>query len=79
MGEPRCAQTDLLVSQCAHCRPASEPDFERPSQLDHHDVGPVFTARFDGLCACCSEPVFEGDELRMVDGEPWCVPCVDNM
>jgi hypothetical protein len=67
--EPRCEKTDLLASQCAHCRP-------RPP-LDVSAFGPWITASFDGECAGdCGRPLRAGDSIRS-DGEGgWlCVHC----
>lgn len=42
MSEPRCERSDLLVSQCAHCRPKPTPTdpFAQPS-----DTPPPYFAR----------------------------------
>ena len=62
--EPRCEVTELLKSQCAHCRPSRQVEVpELP------DVGPWFEARFDSDCdGPCGGQIFEGDQCRS-DGE----------
>jgi hypothetical protein len=62
MAEPRCELTDLLVSQCGHCRPPAEPP---PPELD---VGPWFAAGYPGRCSLGEETIREGDRIR-ADGE----------
>lgn len=65
----RCAVTELLADQCAHCRPAAEPDGE-PS-----DLGPWFPARYPGECAGCGSHFGEGDLIR-ADGQlGWLTAC----
>jgi hypothetical protein len=67
--EPRCENSDLPVSQCAHCRP-------KPSR-DTSAFGPWITASFDGECGGdCGRSIRAGDSIR-ADGEgDWlCVGC----
>lgn len=69
--EERCAFSDLLKSQCAHCRPPVLP--EKPSPLESVLWGPWFTAGYDGDCdggfdSQCSGQITEGDTIR-ADGE----------
>lgn len=55
----RCEVTDLLKSQCGHCRGSAE----RPVR------GPWFTARYDGKCdGPCGQEFEAGDTIRS-DGE----------
>lgn len=71
----RCDRTDLLVSDCDHCRrPKSPPapvtpGLEELDFGDQGDVGPVFTARYYSDCPECGNKVEPGDQARMVDGE----------
>lgn len=63
MTEPRCDRTDLPVSMCAHCRghdvtPSTARDYE-----------PLFTARYDGRCAECDDPIDAGERIApLADG-----------
>ncbi len=59
----RCDFSDLLVTDCSHCRgmDVPEPVFERYS----------FVARFDGVCRICSMDIVSGDRLTVVvEGSP---------
>jgi hypothetical protein len=56
----RCQITELLIEQCAHCRPAPAPDpFDTPTNL-----GPWFKASFGGYCGGCGEPYGAGERIR---------------
>lgn len=59
MSEPRCDITDLLVSQCGHCKGLTE---------DKPELGPWFAARFEGFCSRCGDAIEPGDPIR-ADGE----------
>jgi hypothetical protein len=61
MVDTRCAVTELVADQCAHCRPV--PDLPRS-----YEYGPWFEARFPGRCSQCQERTYEGDTIR-ADGE----------
>ncbi len=63
MPESRCDITELLVDQCAHCRPAppADPD-ERSSSPG--DYGQAFTARYPGVCSEGGDRIHEGDLIR---------------
>jgi hypothetical protein len=54
----RCELTDLLVSDCAHCRGIAE---ERPIDPE---LGPWFAAAYPGHCARCSFPIRVGNTIR---------------
>jgi hypothetical protein len=59
--EPRCELTELVVSQCAHCRPQpAEPGRE---------IAYRFEAGYDGTCGICDEPFEAGERIGRVDGE----------
>lgn len=59
----RCALTDLLVDQCAHCRGIPDPE---PLRLR-----PAFSAQYAGDCHVCGLAYPEGERIRAatVDGE----------
>ena len=52
MSEARCEQTELLVTDCAHCRPA--PD------------GPEWDAKFEGVCkvSTCLAVIDVGERVK---------------
>jgi hypothetical protein len=60
--EPRCDVTDLLVSACAHCRPAP------PAEASSTRLGPWFAATYAGTCAGCGGQLERGDRIR-ADGD----------
>jgi hypothetical protein len=45
----RCPTTELLKSDCAHCRPMARP---------------AFTAIFDGHCVTCNSGFEAGERIR---------------
>jgi hypothetical protein len=63
VSEERCPRTELLVTNCAHCRPVSN------LPLEGHDLGPVFDANFPGRCVGCERPIRPDDPIRACDGE----------
>lgn len=72
----RCHLTDLLVAECAHCRPAPPRPPALPAELAGLDfgdepagAGPVFTAAYYSTCGGCGSGIQPGDEVRMLDGE----------
>lgn len=74
--EERCSFSDLPVSGCAHCRGNQAPvagDLLTPA-----DVGPRFTARYDGECGACAGPFEEGDTIAalLVMGGYACPGCL---
>ncbi len=56
----RCDITDLLTDQCAHCRPPVPQD--RSSSPG--DLGPVFDARYAGVCSEGGDRIHVGDRIR---------------
>jgi hypothetical protein len=54
----RCELTDLLVEQCAHCRPV-EPKPEK--------VGPRIVAQYNGYCPECGDGIDQGDTIVRTD------------
>lgn len=56
----RCSLTELLVTDCAHCRGHQDP----PREPATAELGPWFTARFDGRCSACDNTTYEGDQIR---------------
>jgi hypothetical protein len=64
----RCDITDLLSTDCAHCRKLPDPGTEH---ADLEMVGPWFEARYDGRCASCATWIVaeRGQMIRaVVDG-----------
>jgi hypothetical protein len=73
--EPRCPVTELVASQCAHCRPAQPAD-ESASRL-----GPWIAAIYRGACSSCGSRIEEFDEIRSDGDGGWLATCcghVDN-
>jgi hypothetical protein len=61
----RCGRTDLLVEQCAHCRPRADS----PPPIDGVRLGGAFIARYPGRCALCPRRIDVGD---------WIAPALDE-
>lgn len=64
MDEEICERTDLPVSMCAHCRPASNIDGPSPVALRREGV---IIAKYPGHCAFCPSPIEQGDRLKHDD------------
>jgi hypothetical protein len=73
VSEQRCTITELYVSQCAHCIEArTQP---APAAV-HRDLGPWFTAAYDGDCADCCGAIEPGDRIRADGDGGWlCEDC----
>lgn len=75
--EERCDKTDLLKSQCAHCRPAAAPNIESSSLTNFGELlaksqqGRWFTANYDGDCSVCGEDFEQGDDIRADGSGGW--------
>lgn len=81
----RCRQTDLIKTQCGHCRPP-RPQFVEvaaPSFLGYDAPGDdsivaTFTARFAGRCGHCDEVYGSGDHIaRAASGDYLCTDCAE--
>lgn len=73
MAEPeaRCEKTELLVSQCAPCRP--KPPAEKP------DIFYRFAAMYPGTCSICGFRFEEDARIgRLSDGALACPDCCDG-
>lgn len=71
MSDERCAVTELVVEQCAHCRPAPVPD-----PFDEPGGAPWFEARYGGTCVDCGDRFDPGDTIRAAGaGEYECADC----
>lgn len=78
MREARCTVTDLIESQCAHCRPAPARDalsdfLTQPSQL-----GPWFFASYPGACTECGCKFDAGDMIRAAVDSGYIADCCDQ-
>jgi hypothetical protein len=72
--EPRCTVTELLVDQCAHCRPAPTA-----AQRAESTFGPWFSATYRGSCSSCGSRFEEFDDIR-ADGEGgWLADCCGHI
>lgn len=73
----RCSVTELLVEQCAHCRPpapAADP-FDEPTPK----LGSSFEARYPGQCSDCGDRFDAGDEIRSdLSGGYICADCAED-
>ena len=73
MKEERCEISDLLVSQCAHCRAGG--GLQSPAELTEASVlasvrehGPLFFAKHRGPCSGCDRGIWPDDTIR-ADGQ----------
>ena len=67
MTEPRCERTDLLESQCDHCREHDNMRIERPkarSGTGERLLGHWFQAAYRGRCSRCETPFRAFDTIR---------------
>jgi hypothetical protein len=74
MEAERCRH-ELLVEQCADCRPAPAVDpLSDPAERPHRAVW--FEARYGGTCCECGDRFDAGDAIRSVGmGEYECANC----
>lgn len=77
----RCQLTELIKSQCAHCRPPA-PTFTEAlfvtSNDDEDAIIATFPARWDGRCAQCDSFFESGDWVsRTRTGNYLCSECVE--
>lgn len=73
----RCELTELIKTQCAHCRPRAprfrEPLFDDPFE---HDVVATFVAQYSGRCEECDGLFEVGDWIsRTGTGDYLCRDC----
>ena len=57
----RCEVTDLLESECAHCR---GPAIRRTSASARLPLGPPFEVEWPSACAVCEDPIRAGEIAR---------------
>lgn len=87
-GEPRCEVTDLLISQCGHCRPPQMTLDDFIARLAPRPLPPpppqpsrpsrVFEAQYESRCDYCDFEIYPGDEIRMADGRAIHAECCDQ-
>jgi len=69
--DERCSVTELIASQCAHCRKLPDPSAELLRDIfgepTERPGGVWFEARYPGSCADCGNP-FDGGALIRTDG-----------
>lgn len=68
MAEARCDRSDLLVSQCGHCRGYDYYPYDR---VDRVDVGVVIKAQYAGKCAQCGKHYPEGTTIGHANDVGW--------
>ncbi len=71
---PRCTITDLLATQCAHCRP-TPPAPKRDSAR----LGPWFAATYPGNCASCGARFDIFDQIRADGDGGWLADCCGHL
>src|SRR5262245_170646 len=76
--EERCTVSDLLVSQCAHCKQLPDVDHE-PLTLDGPRLGPWFACQHPGSCSGCGARFAEFDFIRADSTGGWLAQCCSEM
>lgn len=73
----RCPHTELIKTQCAHCRVPPPPEFvEAPFDAPGDNIAVTFRARYAGQCIEC-DGFFECDDWisRTATGDYVCMEC----
>lgn len=70
--DERCALTDLIKDQCAHCRRIPEPTPRRIA------LTPRIIAQWAGFCAGCGEEFASGEQIRSDGAGGWLAGCCDG-
>lgn len=72
----RCDLTELLVTDCAHCRRLPELDVREPEPRHQPDGygGPTVIAEYGGRCVDCGEPVRPGEPITLTE-DGWVGQC----
>jgi hypothetical protein len=85
--DERCERTDLLVSQCAHCKgntrtPEEQVEYEMSQRRERYAaeemVGWV-PASFPGICAACEEPLVQDALIHRLSDVGWIGTCCKNL
>ncbi|HEY9390309.1 MAG TPA: hypothetical protein VIR27_11160 [Mycobacteriales bacterium] len=63
MSTERCPITELLVDQCAHCRPTPPADPVADFLAREPFQATTIQARYPGRCPDCGERINEGDDI----------------
>lgn len=74
----RCPLTELIKTQCAHCRPPAAPVFAHALFDSPGDTGPgpIFAAQYAGRCGRCDGFFEEHDWIcRTGTGDYICEEC----
>lgn len=81
MSQTHCALTELLVTECGHCRPRA---YSPPPINGTIRLGGEFGAKYPGLCDLCDRRIEVNswiapilDDLNRVDGYA-CQTCIDG-
>lgn len=75
----RCDLTDLVTTECAHCRKTPDP-FAQPAATRRRNgfVGPPITAQYPGKCAC-GEQFSAGEPIRADGDGGWLAGCCSDI
>jgi hypothetical protein len=57
MAVERCDYSDLIKTECAHCKGYKEPP---PPIVE----GPSFVAQYDGFCHECGDRILPGEKIK---------------
>lgn len=73
----RCDLTDLLVTDCAHCRKTPDPFATPTTRRGNGTPGPAIAARYPGKCVC-GESFPVGESIRADGDGGWLSACCDD-
>lgn len=75
----RCDLSELLVTDCAHCRKTQDP-FAEPTRTHRGGgtMGPPITASYPGKCAC-GEWFNAGEPIRADGDGGWLARCCGDV
>jgi hypothetical protein len=68
----RCYLTDLLITQCGHCKGLQTVEQQASNELR---PGPPFTSRYDGTCSSCGIEFWPGEMIRADGAGGWLAEC----
>jgi len=70
VSEPRCERSELLVSQCAHCKGLDK------AETFEYVVEQKMLAKYPGACSACGDRVIPGETTIGLSEDGWvCEGC----
>jgi hypothetical protein len=69
----RCERTELLTTECSHCRGLDRQP--APARRPGNGPGPWFPAAYPGRCSQCATSFDPGDRIRAAGGGGYLAEC----